>query len=415
MKITDVEKLDRVLLVGSFVRKDQPLLAQRLRKAVKHGARISVLHSSDDDLLFKPFAKTIAAPSQLPRLLAEVVKAAAETKGVAADAMLVAVIPGEVAKKIAASLIEGRKGAVLLGNFAQQHPQAATLQALAQQLAQITGATLGYLGEAANSVGGYVAKALPGKSGLNAAQMLAQPRQAYVLLGTEPEFDTADGRAAIAALKQAKTVIALTAFKSAAMLDYADVLLPAAPFAETSGTFVNTEGRVQSFYAVTKPQGDTRPAWKVLRVLGNLLEVPGFDFESSEQVRDEVLAGQTEFVAGLDNATSGVSLYLDASAPTLERVADVPLHFADALVRRAPSLQATRDAVAPTVRANATTLSRLTVVDGDRVIVKQGEGSAKLIAELDATVADGCVRIAAAHADTAALGAMFGAVTVEKA
>ena len=414
MKITDVEKLDRVLLVGAFLRKDQPLLAQRLRKAVKRGARISVLHASDEDLLSKPFAKLIAAPSQLPRLLAEVVNAAAELKSVAVDAALAAITPGEVAKKIAASLIEGRHGAILLGNFAQQHPQAATLQALAHQLAQITDAKFGFLGEAANSVGGFVAKALPLSNGLNAAQMLAQPRKAYLLLGTEPELDTADGRASLAAMQQAKTVVAMTAFKSAAMLDYADVLLPIAPFAETSGTYINTEGRIQSFYAVTKPQGDTRPAWKVLRVLGNLLNVPGFEYESSEQVRDEALAGQTEFVAGLDNAVSGVALALNASASALERIADVPLYFSDALVRRAPSLQAARDGALPTLRANAVTLVKLGVADGDKVRVKQGDGSAQIPAELDTTVADGCVRVAAAHRDTASLGAMFGAVSVEK-
>jgi NADH-quinone oxidoreductase subunit G len=389
-----------------------------LRKAVKRGARISVMHSSDDDLLFKPFAKAIAAPSQLPRLLAEVVKAAAELKGVAVDIALIDLLapitPTDAAKKIAASLCEGRKGAILLGNFAQQHPQAATLNSLAQQLSTITSAKFGYLGEAANSVGGYVANALPANAGLNVAQMIAQPRQAYVLLGTEPELDCADGFAAIAALKQAKTVVALTAFKSAAMLDYADVLLPIAPFAETSGTFVNTEGRVQSFYAVTKPQGETRPAWKVLRVLGNLLNVVGFDYESSEQVRDEVLFGQTEFVGGLDNAVGNVVLDLNTAASVLERVADVPLYFADALVRRAPSLQAANDAAAPTLRANAATLSQLGVAAGERVRVKAA-GSAQLLAELDSTVANGCVRIAAAHADTAGLGAMFGAVTVEKA
>ena len=415
MKITDVEKLDRVLLVGSFLRKDQPLLAQRLRKAVKRGARISVLHSSDEDLLLKPFAKLIAAPSQLVRLLAEVVKAAAELKNFAADAALAAVLPSEVAKKIAASLAEGRHGAVLLGNFAQQHPQAAALQGLAQQLAQITGAKFGFLGEAANSVGGYVAKAVPANDGFNVAQMLARPRKAYLLLGTEPELDTADGHAALAAMNQAKTVVAMTAFKSTAMLGYADVLLPIAPFAETSGTYINTEGRIQSFYAVTKAQGDTRPAWKVLRVLGNLLGVTGFDYESSEQVRDEVLAGQREFASGLDNSVSGVALTLNASASALERVADVPLYFADALVRRAPSLQAARDGAAPTLRANAATLAKIGVADGDKVRVKQGDGSAQITAERDTTVADGCVRIATAHRDTALLGAMFGVVRVEKA
>jgi NADH-quinone oxidoreductase subunit G len=205
----------------------------------------------------------------------------------------------------------------------------------------------------------------------------------------------------------------LTAFKSAAMLDHADCLLPVSPFSETSGTFINTEGRVQSFYAATKPLGETRPAWKVLRVLGNLLELQGFDHESSEQVRDEVLAGQTDCVAGLDNSVKAGSLQLTADHSGLQRIADVPIHFADVLVRRAPSLQATRDAANPTARMNAATLAKLGIANGDRVKVDSGETA--LMAQLDATVPDDCIRIAAAHADTIAVGPMFGSLSVSKA
>ena len=414
MKIADVSKLDRVLVVGSFLRKEHPLLAQRLRQITKKYAQVSVIHSSDDDLLSKLFAKAIVKPSLLPNVLAQVVKAAAEIKGVSVDASLANITVGAEARKIAESLASARAGAVFLGNFAQQHPQASTLQALACQLAAITGVKLGLLAEAANSVGGYVAKALPQKGGLNAARLLSESRQAYVLLGVEPEFDTADGRAALAALKQAKTVVVLSPFKSAAALEYADVLLPVSPFSETSGTFINAEGRAQSFYAVTKPLADTRPAWKVLRVLGNLLEVSGFDYNSSEEVRDEVLAGKPEFVAGLDNGLSGVALDLSPVGEQIERVADVPLYFSDALVRRSPSLQATLDAAAPVARLNAATLARFGVVDGAEIVVKQGEGSVKLAAKVDATVPDNTLRIAAAHAATVALGAQFSALTVEK-
>ncbi|RTL55882.1 MAG: NADH-quinone oxidoreductase subunit G [Rhodocyclaceae bacterium] len=414
MKIADLSKLDRVLVVGSFLRKEHPLLAQRLRQAAKRLTQVSVLHASDDDLLIKLFAKAIAKPSQLPAVLAQVVKAAAEIKGVAVDSAVAGVTVSPAAKKIAESLASARNGAVLLGNFAQQHPKAATLQALAQLLAQITGVKVGLLAEAANSVGGYVAKALPQQAGRNAARLLSEPRQAYLLLGVEPELDSADGRAAVAALKQAKTVVVMSPFKSAAAMEYADVLLPVSPFSETSGTFVNAEGRVQSFYAVTKPLGETRPAWKVLRVLGNLLEVSGFDYNSSEEVRDEILGGKPEFVSGLDNGVSGVSIDL-AAGDQLERVADVPLYFVDALTRRAPSLQATPDAAAPQALLNAATLSSFGIAEGGQIVVKQGEGSVKLTVGLDAGIADNTLRIAAAHADTMALGAMFSALTVEKA
>jgi len=419
MKIADIGKLDRVLVVGSFLRKDHPLIAQRLRQSAKRGAQVSVLHSADDDLLINLEARAIAAPSQLPAMLAQVVKAVAELKGVAADAALAKVGAGDTAKKIAASLVSGADVAILLGNFAQQHPQAATLNALAQQLAGLLGGRYGFLGEAANSVGGYVAKAVPGavngNAGLNAAAMLKDPRQAYVVLGAEPELDCADGAQALASLGKAAAVVVLSPFKSRAMLDYAAVLLPVSPFSETSGTFVNTEGRVQSFCAATKPLGETRPAWKVLRVLGNLLDMAGFEFNTSEDVRAEALGGMPEFVSGLDNGVAGVALNLAASANGLERVADVPIHFADPLVRRAPALQQTRDSAAPTARMNAATLAKLGLGAGERVKVGAG-GTATVIlpVQLDIGLPDGAVRVAAAHAETLALGAMSAVLTVEK-
>jgi NADH-quinone oxidoreductase subunit G len=425
MKVAELNTLDRVLVVGSFLRKDHPLLAQRLRQAAKKGAQISLVHSAQDDLLIKLFAQATVAPSQLPTQLAEVVKAVAALKGVAADPALAKVGAGgtasagsaanqETAQKIAASLVAGSKAAVLLGNFAQQHPQAALLNALAQQLAGLLGAKFGFLGEAANSVGGYVAGAIPAADGMNAAAMLAAPRKLYLLLGAEPEFDCADGMRAMAALQQASSVIALSSYKSAAALDYADVLLPVSPFSETSGTFINTEGRVQSFYAVVKPQDETRPAWKVLRVLGNILELDGFNYESSEQVRDELLGGKTDFVTGLDNAIDAMAKEIPTAAAGIERIADVPIHFADALVRRASSLQATADASVPSARINAATLAKLGVAAGDMVKVGAG-GLATLLARLDDGVPDNCVRVAAAHASTVGLGPMFATLTVERA
>ena len=414
MPIAEISQLDRVLVIGSFLRKDHPLIAQRLRQSAKRGAQVSVVHSADDDLLIKLFARSIAAPVQLPAALAEIVKAVAQLKNAMLPGDFDKVGSGETAKKIAESLVSGRNAGILLGNFSQQHPQAATLQRLAQLLATMLGAKFGFLGEAANSVGGYVAKASPQQGGRNAARLVAEPRQTYVLLGVEPEFDCTDGAAALAAVKQAASVIVLSPFKTAAALEYADCLLPVSPFSETSGTFVNTEGRAQSFYAVCKPQGETRPAWKVLRVLGNLLEVAGFGYESSEQVRDEVLGGKIEFVPGLDNTVKAGTLDLSADAASVQRVADVPIHFADPLARRAPSLQATNDAAAPAARMNAAQLAKLGIADGAAVKVGSGNTAIQLAAKLDAGVPDGCVRIAAAHASTAALGPLFGSLTVER-
>lgn len=417
MKIADISQLDRVLVVGSFLRKDHPLIAQRLRQRAKRGCQISVVHSADDDLLLKVFAKAMAVPSQLPSLLAQIVKACAELKGVSVAAHVASLPVSDDARKIAGSLVSGRNVGIWLGNFAQQHAAAATLHQLAHQLSTVLGASFGFIGEAANSVGAYVANAIPGAGGLNAATMLAQPRKAYVVLGAEPDLDCANGSAAVSALNQAATVVMLTPFKSEAMLTYADVILPVSPFSETSGTFVNAEGRVQSFHASTKPLGDSRPAWKVLRVLGNLLDVPGFEYTSSEAVRAEVIVVDAEFVSGLGNGIDGVEIAIEASAgAALERVADVPIHFADALVRRAPSLQQTQDAIAPVVRINAATMGRLGIGDGEKVRVGAGDTpSIELTANLDAGLPDNAIRIAAAHPLTQALGAMTATLAVEKA
>jgi len=287
------------------------------------------------------------------------------------------------------------------------------LHSLAAELASLTGASFGFIGEAANSVGGYVAQALP--TALNAYEMFVQPRKAYILLGVEPELDCQNPQHAVAALKQAALVVMLSPFKNDAALDYADVLLPVAPFSETSGSYVNSEGRLQSFSGVCRPLGDTRPAWKVLRVLGNVLAIPGFDYESSEQIRDEIVLPGSRFVGGLDNAIRSDVSVLDAASDGLQRIADVPIYFADPLVRRGLALQLTRDAAVPSARMCAAMLAQLGITDGAHVRVRQGEGEAQLTARVDETVPLNCVRVAAAHASTAGLGDMFGMIHVERA
>jgi NADH-quinone oxidoreductase subunit G len=413
MKVAEISALDRVLVVGSFLRKDHPLIAQRLRQSAKKGAQVSVLHATDDDLHIKLFARAIAAPASLPMLFAEVVKATAQIKGASLAPEFEKVGAGATALKIAQSLVSGQSPAIFLGNFAQQHPHAAVLQRLAQQLATLVGGRFGFLGEAANSVGGYIAKAFPQQGGRNAAQLTSEARKAYLVLGAEPDLDCANGAAALASLNEAASVILMTPFKSQTALEYADCLLPVSPFTETSGSFINTEGRVQSFYAVAKPLGETRPAWKVLRVLGNLLQQTGFDYETAEQVREELLSGKPEFVAGLDNGAKPATLDFSINRSGFQRIAEVPIHFADPLVRRAPSLQATKDALAPTARMNAATLTKVGVSDGQQV--KVGAGGTALVARLDAGLPDDCVRVAAAHALTVGLGAMSGNLNVERA
>jgi len=413
MKISHIAALDRVLVVGSFLRKDHPLLANRLRQAAKRGTQISLIHSADDNLLMPVRAKAVVPPQELPEVLAQVVKAVAEAKGKAAPAAVANVEVPDNAKAIAASLVSGKNAAVMLGNFAQQHTHAAQLHLLAQELAALLECSFGFTGEAANSVGGHLAGCRPAGSGLNAMAMLAQPLKAYVLLGVEPQFDCGNPAQAMRALAGADMVVALTAHRGQAA-EYADVLLPVSPFTETSGSFVNAEGRLQSFNGVVRALGETRPAWKVLRVLGNLLGLAGFDYDSSEAVRDEVCKG-ADLAARLDNKLSGLTLQLPAAVSGVQRIADVPVYATDALVRHAESLQQTADATAPAARMNAAQLSALGLTDGQPVRVSQNGDDAVLVARLDAGVPGACVRIAAGHALTSGLGAMFGELTVVKA
>ena len=413
LRLAEIKDLDAALVVGSFLRKDHPLIAQRLRQAAKKYTKVSLISLTGDDQLIDLHASLVVAPADLALALAAVVKAVAELKGAGVPAGLEGVTPCETSRQIAQSLIDGEKRAIFLGNAATQSPQATQLHVLALELAKLTGATLGFLGEGANTVGGHIGGALP--SGANARQMFEQPRKAYVLMGVEPEFDCANPQLALNALRQASLVVYLSAFKHAPALDYADVMLPIAPFTETSGTFVNIEGRVQSFNGVVKGRGDSRPAWKVLRVLGNVLNLDGFAYESSEAVRDDVLGKGAEFVSALDNGLNGVAISLPNQADGLQRIADVPINFADPIVRRAPALQQTADAVAPTARISETTLAQLGIVAGSQVRVKQGQGEAILVARADNAIPAGCVRIAAAHASTVALGDMFGSISVERA
>jgi NADH-quinone oxidoreductase subunit G len=362
--------------------------------------------------------KLICAPSAWLSSLTEIMLAVAQAKGIDAPVTKNTVSAiSDVARAIACDLLAGEQSAVMLGNSVTQHPQSSKIHVIAQWIAEQTGIKFGYLTEAANTVGGYIAKALPGEKGLNTEKMLTQERKAYVLLNVDPIVDCAVP--ARPALEQAEMVIVLSAFKQAS--DYADVLLPIAPFTETSGTFVNCEGRAQSFYGVVKPLGDARPAWKVLRVLGNLLGIEGFNYESSEAVRDELLNKQTDLSPSLNNkincAVTDELLSPEQALPVgrFELISDVGIYHADALVRRANALQQTADAKPPCAWMAAKHLSEMNLVDGDMVKVQHEGNSVLLPVAIAKGLPVGVVKIAAGHAATASLGTMFGSIIVERA
>jgi NADH-quinone oxidoreductase subunit G len=411
MPIASLSTLDRVFVVGSFLRKDHPLFAQRIRQAARHGALVHSLNAAHDDWAMPMAGRITAAPAQWSQALADIAGYVATAKGVAAPANA---LVDHDAKAVADALLSGERKALLLGNAAVQHPQAGQLLALAQWIADQTGAKLGVFGEAANSVGAQLVQAQPGNGGLNAAQMLGSPMKALLLLDVEPALDAANAAAARAAMNGAGLVVALTSFEDAAV-DNADVLLPIAPFTETAGTFVNAEGRVQSFHGVAKPVGETRPAWKVLRVLGNLLGLSGFGHETSEEVRAEALGDLATIANRLDNRAAAPIAVAPSQAEGLERIADVPIYSTDVLVRRAVSLQRTADAAPPVVTISPALAARLGVASGAEVRVAQGGGSAVLPVRVDSATADNVVRVPAGHPLTATLGAMFGPIAIDKA
>ncbi|MBL8378345.1 MAG: NADH-quinone oxidoreductase subunit G [Burkholderiales bacterium] len=406
MPLADLDKLDRVLVVGSFLRKDHPLIAARLRAIARKQAHLHSIHSaSSRDWLINVASESVVAPS---RLVAELRSLLASLRG--ADA------PANIAT-IATSLRQGRDIALFAGSHAEQTLQAGEVHRVMQEIVDAlveanpeARVRLGFFGEASNSVGGYIARATPAAGGLSAAAMLAEPRRAYLVVGAEVSLDTAHGARAVAALKSADLSVVLTPFRHST--DCADVLLPIAPFTETAGAFINCEGRAQTFNGVVKPLGETRPGWKVLRVLGNLLGLAGFDHDSTEAVRAECLPA--DLSARLDNRppVPGAAA-APAVAAGFERVAEIPIYWSDPLVRRAASLALTADARPPLARLHPDDLTALG--SPERVEVAAAGGVALVGVAADPGIARGCVRLPGAHPDTLSIGPLAGSLEVRAA
>jgi NADH-quinone oxidoreductase subunit G len=351
MSLEDTEKLTSILVVGSNLRREVPMLAHRVRKAALAGAQVSFVNSQAFDYLF-PVANYLQN-EDLVGELSRLVRAAAGTDADLSPAIARLIdgvdAPAAAHQDTAAAL--GEAGGIFLGQISLRHPRFAELRLLGAELARLTGATLGYLPEGANAAGLSLAGVLPhrgigGKSiakpGAAAAEIVARPPRGLLLVGVEPDLDCADGRQASVAMQKAEFVLALSPFLAPSLVQHADVILPMGTFAETSGTFVNAAGQWQSFAGVAQPVAESRPGWKILRVLGNLLDLPDCDYVSSEAVRDElrqaVLDVQPDNRISLHEAPAATS----AKIPPAEQL-DVPLYRIDALGRRAHSLQCTRD------------------------------------------------------------------------
>ena len=410
MPIAKLSDLDRALIIGSFLRKDQPIIAARIRTASKRGLQVMRVDAGGDDWLIPVTAMT-AAPSAWLNSLSEVALAVAKAKSVSVPAGTPNVPISVEAQKMADKLLSGSSAAVLLGSAAISHPNASDLHVLAQFIAENTGATLGFLPVGGNAVGASLVNA----NGAGIESVLSGDRRALILMNIEPDADLPNPIQARAALAKANTVIALSAYQSADLLELADVILPISTFTETVSTFVNAEGRVQTIQPAIKPLGDSRPGWKVLRVLGGLIGLDGFLFNMPEEVLGEALS--ENYCAKLNNLPGANSLSNGnlAQQSGLERVSDISIYSGDQIVRRSPALQLTRDAK----RGNQVGLgkklfSELGLSEGDLVSVTQGAQSVNMPATLEENLAPGAVRISAGTMASAKLGPMFGSVTVSR-
>jgi NADH-quinone oxidoreductase subunit G len=423
--LEELEQSDAVLVVGANPRKEQPIIGHRLRKAALAGASMMFVNPVDFDHHFTVAHKAIVPPDRMVQSLAGIAAALLQSRKARAPETLRAVIeqtlPDATEQAMAASLKGAERATVLLGLGASMHPAFSVLRALAVLIAELSGAKPGFLSDGANSAGACLAGVLPHRGeggaaraepGLDAARMIAQPRNSYLLLGIEPEFDCADGAAALAAVQQAGLVVALTPFVTERMRDYADVLLPINCFAETSGTFVNCEGRWQSFAAASRAPGASRPGWKVLRVLGNLLELEGFDQTSSEQVRDALSERLGEL--SVDNRQCGEAAAVASPGRGLQRIAHLPLYAVDAVVRRAQALQETPDADVSALCLNRADAAGLGLADGDRAAVSVKNATTQMQVIVSDAVAEGAALLSVAIEATLPLGGPHGTLTVSR-
>lgn len=421
--ISELENLDAALLIGSYVRKDQPIISHRLRKAARQGARISVVNCVDYEFNFSLAQTVVVNPLAMAAQLAGIVRALSEISGKAIPAALAdgvsTVEVNDAHRAIARDLHQAKQATVLLGLQALANPQLGTIRSLANAIADMSDARLGYLPAGANTAGAWLAGAVPQRgpanqpitAGKHAMRMISEDMHAFVLLNTEPEFDSANPSDALSALNNADFVICLTPFVTDAMREYADVLLPVSTFTETSGTYINVEGRWQSFNACVAPYQDARPAWKVLRVMGNFLKLAGFDYVTSEEVRDE-----------LDALTSGIQpsarseimpVTLAGNLTELTRIGHYPLYAVDALVRRAPPLQETSDSLSAMIAINQATAAKLGLNGSSMAVVVQNNKRISIPLYIEEAIPDGCAFIPAGVAGSNELGLNYGPVEVD--
>ncbi len=413
LSIADIERLDAALLVGSNLRKDLPIINHRLRKAALNGGDVMVLNPVDYEFNYPLGGALITSPSNMVASLAGIARAV----GVSADGAIGELIDGaaenDETNRLAARLTAADKAWVAVGALAEAHPDYAVLQAIASAIAEASGAVFGFLPMASNSVGAALVGCVPSDGGLDAVQQLSQPGKTSILLDIEPAQDCLNPAQAMRTLDETAFVIAISSFASDSLKACADLILPMAAFAETSGTFINGEGVWQRFDGCVRPLGEARPGWKILRVLGTMLELDGFDYESPAQVHDEVRAMIGD--RGIDNSLDDPGDVEPWRPKGMQRIGDVPIYRIDALTRRATALQQTGEPVSALACINAALAKRLRIADRGQVKVGQGGKSVVMAVRVSERVPNDTVWCPAAVDGSELLGPQIGDITLEKA
>jgi NADH-quinone oxidoreductase subunit G len=430
--LAEFEKANFVWLVGSNIRREQPIAAHRLRKANLAGTKIASLHCVDVSVPFALHENLCVSPDALVPTLLGIAKTLADEKSLAAFA---AITPNPIQSDLAEQLKASENTVIVLGALAHNHPQASLIRALTQFIARQTGARCVTFTEGANSAGGWLAGAVPhrwpcgisvAEHGLATAEMWNADLRAFILMNIEPTLDCANPQQVSKALNLADFVVALSPFKAKSLLDHAHVILPMATFAEIQGSFINMAGCWQTFTAAIPPLGLARSGWEILQTLGNSLELADFNRSDHAFIREELEPTLLEYL-GLANlavkidiqnpiisaklsGNTNKSLSAKSIAKSIMRISEWPIYGVDSLVRRSLPLQASATNDPVTVAMNATLARELNFTSGQLIRIEQEVGQALLPLSIQAGIPDNCVYIAAGCEETAALGESFGEV-----
>ena len=415
MALSDIEQSDAVLLVGCHLRAEQPILAHRLRQAAMTGTKVNEINFFASDLLMPVCMQLSTNIEQMLAHLSGVAKALmslANDEDSAWSDLLASVVPMAADQTIAMQLSNANKAMVMIGALAHNHPQGAKIRALSALISRLTSSQLVVL-PTANSKASALAGVLPQSDvALNVEQSFQANLNSYVLLSVEPELDCADPSAAMTALDNADFVVSLQSYVTEAMLTYADVILPISSFAESSGTFVSIDGQWQAYAGAVSPMGESRPAWKVLRVLANVAELDGFDYISSQDVSDEVRRGVDAKVKTA--AATYCPDTLDAELVGIQVISEVPMYQTDSVVRRSSALaQTVENQAALIAKMNTTEAENLGLSKADSVRVSEGGQSVTMAFEIDDAIADGCVHMPTGVPEVAHFSAAFSTVRVQ--